>query len=74
MEVVIDKNIPVPEKRVSPWRHIAKNMKHGESILVDTQKHAASLGAAIRGAGKGYRRQIQEDGSIRVWCVDKDSL
>lgn len=71
MMVVIDKHIPVPTKRVSPWRDIARKMVDGDSVLVDDSFQAAALGSSLRNAGKGYRRETQKDGSVRVWCVDK---
>ena len=57
--------IPRPNHR-GKWKNLVKEMRVGDSVLVDGQSPRLSLVAALKKAGfKGVSRQT--DGGIRVW-------
>jgi len=71
MKIKIEKNVTMPHERLGQWSAIVKQMKVGDSILVDTASEAAALVNTINRllAKKGYscaaRRRVE--GGVRVW-------
>lgn len=73
--IVIQRGVPLPDRRgyrgeSTTWTKLAEQMTEGDSVLLDAEKQAASLGVALR--KRGWRpSQRQEGGRWRVWCVER---
>ena len=74
-EITIETGVPLPDQKRTPhgrWGRLAKAIKIGESFLVNKQSQVLAVRTAFARAGKGAVSRKQENGSIRVWCVEKE--
>lgn len=71
MKYEVEKNVPIPSSTRGWATEQVKNMKNGESIVVEDKKVSDTMYNAARTAGRGATRRRMEDGTYRVWITDK---
>tara|TARA_R110000822_G_scaffold34496_2_gene97985 strand:- start:38 stop:265 length:228 start_codon:yes stop_codon:yes gene_type:complete len=66
---VIEKNVPLPEKRPDPSAHydVVPKMEVGDSILVKNHTQKSKVFSRAKRRGMDTTSRTYENGDIRVW-------
>ena len=66
-QLIIEKEVPIPDRKWGKYTQIAEDMEVGDSILIKTRKEAVKLRSAIYNTGaKAIMRKLDFE-EYRVW-------
>lgn len=66
-QLIIEKGMPIPNRKWGKYTQIAEDMEVGDSILIKTRKEAIRLRSAIYNTGaKAIMRKLDFE-EYRVW-------
>lgn len=68
-QIVLEKNIPLPNLKTKPFKYPMKDMKIGDSFTTYGKSGNAVRGCAVNIGIKIITRRISDD-KIRVWRIE----